>query len=407
MVSSKSADVCPEAREARLARRGKGAGRFPRWSARVRGGGQRLLILCYHGISLEQEHEWRPPLFMTPEVFRGRLEILRRGGFSVLPLADALRGLYAGDLPERSVAITFDDGNFDFYAKAYPLLEEYGYPATVYLTTYYADHELPVFHLICSYVLWKHRRAVVSARDLLGAQVTLDLRTPEGRDWALAAVVEFADREELSAREKDQLARSLAALVGEDADALWEKRVLQLMNPDEVAELAGAGVDFQLHTHRHRSPVDRSLYRKELRDNRGSIQQKTGSLPVHFCYPSGVYRSEFLPWLNEERIESATTCDPGFASPSSDPLLLPRAGRPCGPFAARVRGLAHGRGHLSSGQREACSHPCLKPPAKFAKVCCASPSCSQWRSKRNARGCRPRTAWSWCTPSHRTATRPR
>ncbi|MDB4881979.1 MAG: hypothetical protein JWL95_745, partial [Gemmatimonadetes bacterium] len=38
----------------------------------------------------------------------------------------------------------------------------------------------------------------------------------------------------------------------------------------------------------------------------------------------GVYRPEFLPWLGEAGVISATTCDPGIASPKSAPLLLPR-----------------------------------------------------------------------------------
>ena len=44
----------------------------------------------------------------------------------------------------------------------------------------------------------------------------------------------------------------------------------------------------------------------------------------HFCYPSGVYRAEFLPWLREAGVQTATTCDPGLASSQTEPLLLPR-----------------------------------------------------------------------------------
>jgi hypothetical protein len=48
------------------------------------------------------------------------------------------------------------------------------------------------------------------------------------------------------------------------------------------------------------------------------------SEPTHFCYPGGVNRPEFLPWLRGSNIASATTCEPGLASHRHDRLLLPR-----------------------------------------------------------------------------------
>ena len=106
-------------------------------AARSRWRTQRLLILCYHGISIDDEHEWAPGLFMSPGDFEGRLRMLRDRKCNVLGLDDGIRRLYDGDLPPRSVVITFDDGTFDFHERAWPLLQAYEMPATVYLTTYY------------------------------------------------------------------------------------------------------------------------------------------------------------------------------------------------------------------------------------------------------------------------------
>jgi peptidoglycan/xylan/chitin deacetylase (PgdA/CDA1 family) len=285
---------------------------------------ERLLILAYHGISLADEHVWNPSQYMSPEVFRGRLQLLKKSGCTVLGLAEAIERLYANDLPERAVAITFDDGSYDFYPRAYPLLQEFAYPATLYLTTFYANLKRPVFDLVCSYLLWRGRDFTVDLKPLAGYDARIDLSSEEGRTAALAQIHRFATERKLSAEEKDDLAGLLAAQLNVDYDALLEQRVLQLVSPAEVKVLGNDGVDIQLHTHRHRTPFDRELFLREIKDNRESIQEMTGKSPSHFCYPSGVWSQTFLPWLREAGVESATTCEFGLASRSSNPLLLPR-----------------------------------------------------------------------------------
>src|SRR4051812_36906439 len=76
---------------------------------------RRLLILCYHGVSLRDEHEWNGALFVSPRFLRRRFEILRDGRYTVLPLGEAADKLHRGTLPPRSVVLTFDDGFYDFF----------------------------------------------------------------------------------------------------------------------------------------------------------------------------------------------------------------------------------------------------------------------------------------------------
>jgi peptidoglycan/xylan/chitin deacetylase (PgdA/CDA1 family) len=136
--------------------------------------------------------------------------------------------------------------------------------------------------------------------------------------------VHHADRLGLSAAAKDDLAKNIAKTLQLDYAGLARKRIMRLLTPAEVARLGAAGIDFQLHTHRHRTPRAREAFAREIEDNRRSIAGMTGSTADHFCYPSGVYEPEFLPWLRELGVRSATTCDTGIASAATDPLLLPR-----------------------------------------------------------------------------------
>ena len=116
---------------------------------------RRVLILCYHGVSLDDEHEWDPELFVTPAFLRRRFEILRDNGYAVLPLDEAVTRCANCTLPPRSVVLTFDDGLSDFAQIVAPLLAEFGCPATVYVTTYYSEKRWPVPPPILSYLLWK------------------------------------------------------------------------------------------------------------------------------------------------------------------------------------------------------------------------------------------------------------
>ncbi|HWW77793.1 MAG TPA: polysaccharide deacetylase family protein [Pyrinomonadaceae bacterium] len=285
---------------------------------------RRLLILTYHGVSLDDEHLWRGALYVSPETFRSRMSALKRCGASVLPLGEAVQRLYANDLPERAVAITFDDGTYDFHARAHPVLAEFGFPVTLYLTTFYTEFNRPVFDPFCSYLLWKGRGASLDLKEVIGTGARVELSDDAARASALSALRGFAAERRLSAEEKDELLRSVARGAGVDYEELAARRVLHLVNPEEVRELAAAGVDIQLHTHRHRTPNVRELFRREIDDNRAVLQRLTGRDPSHFCYPSGVYERAFLPWLAEAGVRTATTCDTGYATRESEPLLLPR-----------------------------------------------------------------------------------
>ncbi len=285
---------------------------------------QRLLILCYHGTSLDDEHLWRSALYITPDTLRQRLASLKKGRYAVLPLGEALERLRAQTLPARSAVLTFDDGTYDFYSEAHPLLQEFGFPATVYLTTYYSLCERPVFNLICSYLLWKRRGQVIADAPEVGLPGPLDLGTETSRHGIVRRLIDLAERENMTGVQKDDLAGRLAGFLGIDYAALKAKRILQLMNANEVRDAARSGVDIQLHTHRHRTPEDEAMFAREIRENREQILASGLPPAVHFCYPGGVYRPLFLPWLRAEGIVSATTCDAGLCTRQSESLLLPR-----------------------------------------------------------------------------------
>src|SRR5262245_24220741 len=127
---------------------------------------KQLRILCYHGLSLHDEHRFQPRLFMRPEQFRRRMKSLRDHGFPVLSLDEALESLWRGDLPRNATVITFDDGFFSNYSRGLYILREFDLPATIYVTTYYAVKERPVFRLVVRYLFWKTDRRTLELESL-------------------------------------------------------------------------------------------------------------------------------------------------------------------------------------------------------------------------------------------------
>lgn len=305
---------------------------------------KRLLILCYHGISMGDEHGSHPEMFMLPSTFERRMDMLKQVGCNVLGLTEAVSQLRAGTLPPRSVALTFDDGWADFYREAFPILRKHGFPATVYLTTYYCLFNRPIFRFALGYMFWKRQGYVIQNTAQSWLPSELDLRTPKSRAALVGQIDAYAQQKNLSGKEKDELAAQIAVLVGLDYQVFLRERLMQLMNPAEVTEVSNGGIDIQLHTHRHRTPLDRARFIAEIQENRRVINDLAGSDAAHFCYPSGAVRPDFVSWLQDAGVRSATTCNPGFSSRETNLLLLPRLLDQCGisdnEFEAWITGFA-------------------------------------------------------------------
>jgi peptidoglycan/xylan/chitin deacetylase (PgdA/CDA1 family) len=92
------------------------------------------LILMYHAVGDNSES---PSRYVIPRaLFASQIAWLKRRRYNVLNLADLIKYRRENRLPPaRSVIITFDDGYRDNFAIAYPLLQRYGFPATIFLVS--------------------------------------------------------------------------------------------------------------------------------------------------------------------------------------------------------------------------------------------------------------------------------
>ncbi|MEW6983603.1 polysaccharide deacetylase family protein [Colwelliaceae bacterium 6471] len=279
-------------------------------------------VLCYHGFSYLDEHHFRPKLFMTPELFAKRLQWLTsQNNYQIVSLEQAIKERGSKNY---QVAITMDDGWASTYELVFDTLKKHQLPVTLYITSYYADNQQTVFNVAIAYILWKTPKTSITLPenifihassynlckqprqeiiDSLNTQVS-QLKTAEQREAALYEIAKLFD-----------------VSLGVDG-----KRIFRLLNRQEINTLKKtANVDMQLHSHRHCSPKEQSLFNKELTDNKDYLLQIFPSANlVHYCYPSGEYYEIQAEWLEQQGVISATTTVRGLFTGTSNKFQIPR-----------------------------------------------------------------------------------
>ncbi len=99
-------------------------------------------VLMYHHVSIPPTGAdyLRKDLSVSPDDFEAQLRYLIENGYAPITLSGLIMHLQTGQpLPSNPVILTFDDGFKDQYTNAYPLLKKYGFVATFFIITGFAD----------------------------------------------------------------------------------------------------------------------------------------------------------------------------------------------------------------------------------------------------------------------------
>jgi peptidoglycan/xylan/chitin deacetylase (PgdA/CDA1 family) len=283
----------------------------------------KLRILCYHGFAVGDQHEYDPALYMTPRTFEARLRTLQRLGYPVISLQRGLALLSRNEVANCETVITIDDGWRTTHSLAAPILKSFSFPATIYVTSYYSERGTDVFNVALPYLMWRARPQSVVIADF-DPRIDGTYQSAHGAAAIAAAIISRAETH-LQAPDRQRLLEHLVAYLGlPHATTLGQDR-FRLMSPAEITELAAAGFDIQLHTHRHRlSMDDRDEVAREIGENRQRLESWISTAARHFCYPSGKHAQQHPDWLRELGVESATTCEHGLNDQATDPYLLRR-----------------------------------------------------------------------------------
>lgn len=229
-----------------------------------------------------------------------------------------------GKLPKNSVALTFDDGYYDNYRHAFPLLKKYKMKATLYLNTAYVESEE---NRAFTYLSWKeieemsssgvfdiqlhsHRHMpifvntsfdrIVTSDDLLDR----DIQHLYGGAAKIGYPI-FGKRGEFS---------STGVIVPLEAAEKFKNFYENLSNEEKGnKQLIQDFINSKLHKDLIFETLDSAKTRvlEDLNTNISLIEKHTGYKPNFFCWPWGHKSPEFIAILKSAGIKGFVTTRKG------------------------------------------------------------------------------------------------
>lgn len=302
---------------------------------RMREPANTLRVLAYHRIAeIGNGGGCLDPTLISasPKTFKLQMEFLanKYRPISAETLLAALDG--AASLPSRAVLVTFDDGYRDFMEVAWPIMQEAGVPAVLFVPTSFMNGSNRMFW-------WDQFYQAVSQTS------RTELVLPAGERIALATAPQ---RQAALSRLKAVIEARTHAEIG----ALIEHVVTQLgVRPQcgnallawsDLRKLNHEGVAICAHTRSH--PLVSRLADQELADEIAGAQQELEMELKHtwplFSYPNGsrkAFDQRAIDLLAAQKCKAAFTLIPGInqlgttfplrffrinVSPRIDPVLL-------------------------------------------------------------------------------------
>ena len=283
-----------------------------------------LRILCYHGLWTSSGQPYGECLFMPVDQFVGRMRWLAASRYPVLPLDEAVDRLQAGTLPDHAVVITIDDGWRSTATHMAPILHELRLPATLYLSTWYVEHQAIVVNVAVNFAIDRAAARWLDLGDmLLGFAQPLLLGDPASRT-ALALRVNQAIDAVPGLDARVALAHRVAERAGVALKPFDQQ--FRFMTPEQLRKVHENGLTIELHGHRHQSVDMPGIdLAREIADNRAALLRAGITTPArHFCYPRGDLVPGIDVQLARHHVLSATTTRRALNPPGTPPHRLAR-----------------------------------------------------------------------------------
>ena len=283
-------------------------------------------IIAYHRVVADiakAEREAIHGIVVSSNTFRKHCELLRKT-FDVVSLETAQHFLDGKRKVVRPMAvITFDDGYLDNYVEAFPILNNLGLPATIFLPTDYIGKTTPLPH---DRIYWLLKQAFELKLSLSGAFIKAGfsnnkaIRFSNQRD-----ILKLTDSlAYLPNKQREKTILEIEKMLGhnfKDYPAEY-----QLMNWEMVREMSRKGISFGVHTSSHSvlSAENESQLEYEITGSKTKLEAELGQKVYSFAYPNGQYNNRIKEFVLESGFTIAVTTEKKINKPEADLLSLGR-----------------------------------------------------------------------------------
>jgi peptidoglycan/xylan/chitin deacetylase (PgdA/CDA1 family) len=248
--------------------------RWPRLS-RVRG--PKFVILCYHRVGTGGI-----PLFsgLPADVFAAQMRYLREN-YRLVSLDQLCDELQDPDSSGQAVAVTFDDGYGDLYTQAFPVLQKYQIPATVFIVVNSAESGQPPWYdrLFVALKVFPADRL----RIAMDGQREFSLSSPLARLQAAGEIVFWLRGQ------PDALRREFCAALERRVQMPQEELEGRMLSWEQIRTMQRAGISIGSHTMSHPvvSRINALELEMELFESKRILEEKVGTSVRHFAFPFG------------------------------------------------------------------------------------------------------------------------
>jgi peptidoglycan/xylan/chitin deacetylase (PgdA/CDA1 family) len=227
--------------------------------------------------------------------------------------------------------VTFDDGWKDNYQNAYPLLNEMGIPAVIFITTDFVGTGELFWQEKITELLYRLIVASKSDRNFTGSiqqklpdkAIESVLRSDRGKlkGEVSAYVSKLKEKRTVEIEDTIRCLNEFAGKLGSE-DSAEES----FMNWDEIKVMALNGISFGSHGKSHAilTRLGRSEVEKEALESKTQIEMMLGTPVLSFSYPNGDYSEEVAEIVQNAGYKVVFSTEGGTHSASDNPYRIKR-----------------------------------------------------------------------------------